>query len=69
MASKITNLLAQRRFNTMEMIQERDPVAKEALRAHIVQLDADIMQLIYDDEVTQVIPRESMRELVYGGES
>lgn len=68
-ASKLSNLMAQRRFNQMELAQERDPQMKLALTEHIKQLDNDIAGLVEQEEVTQVIPRITMQELVYGGEA
>lgn len=66
--SRIGNLRAQRRFNQMELAQEKDPQMKKALVDHIAQLDDDIIKIEYDDEITQVIPRITMRRLVYGVE-
>jgi len=68
-SNKLSNLLAQRRCNQMELAMERDPQAQQALRDHIAQLNSDIAVLVdeqYDSEVTQVTPSKSMRELVYG---
>lgn len=73
MRNKIVDLLNQRRFNVMEMMQTRDPVAKASLAAHIAQLDSDIARqaaALADEteEVTQVQPVLTLRQTIYGDE-